>query len=150
MKIYQTAERETIRSIAEKHAVPERALAALAGLTPRSLVPPGVSLLLPFGARGGAPARTERQKQGDPGRYEAPRGQPCERRERTLRDGVLLRDGADGLPLCRLIDLHASPLTVSLLPLYACLHKSATARGILPQKWEVIYATTENRTGERP
>ena len=56
MKIYQTAERETIRSIAEKHAVPERALAALAGLTPRSLVPPGVSLLLPFGARGGAPA----------------------------------------------------------------------------------------------
>ncbi len=56
MKIYQTAERETIRSIAEKHAVPERALAALAGLTPRSLVPPGISLLLPFGARGGAPA----------------------------------------------------------------------------------------------
>lgn len=55
MKIYQTAERESIRSIAEKHAAPERALAALTGLTPRSMVPSGVSLLLPFGTRGGDP-----------------------------------------------------------------------------------------------
>lgn len=56
MKIYQTAERESVRSIAEKHAVPERALATLTGLSPRSIVPAGVSLLLPFGARGGDPA----------------------------------------------------------------------------------------------
>ena len=53
MKIYQTTEPESIRSIAKKHCVSERALAALNGLTPRGIVPAGVSLLLPLGARGG-------------------------------------------------------------------------------------------------
>ena len=53
MKIYQTTEPESIRSIAKKHCVSEHALAALNGLTPRGIVPAGVSLLLPLGARGG-------------------------------------------------------------------------------------------------
>ena len=53
MKIYQATESESVRSIANKHCVPERALAALNGLTPRSIVPAGLSLLLPLGACGG-------------------------------------------------------------------------------------------------
>lgn len=56
MKIYQTTEPESIRSIAAKHSVHERALASLTGLTPRSTVPAGISLLLPLGAHGGGGA----------------------------------------------------------------------------------------------
>ena len=56
MKICQTTKPEPIRSIAQKHSVPVRELASLTGLSPRSIVPAGVSLLLPLGARGGGAA----------------------------------------------------------------------------------------------